>query len=214
MARRSWLIKVALGVVAVAGLAVLFVRSAQSTRAEPYDVRRERLQRWTLALEEPAAPSGVLLALRPQREFASTLFSDLFSRTGESITGPVPVQMPLVLRNEIDPRAAAELSADGLVTLARESGMESTIPQPKCMAHRRISAPGVTRQVYFVLFEMPAFGAFRQQLAPRVREAGGTLDPAALSPAVIIAASDARFSDWQPLRGDAQQDCVAPITVH
>jgi hypothetical protein len=121
--------------------------------------------------------------------------------------------MPLVLHDELDPRLRTTLTPDALLALARDSGLESAAPVPRCMAHRRISAPGVTRQMYFVLFELPAFEAFRQKLADRVREAGGTLDAAAVSPALIIAASDPLFSQWQPLRADADQDCFAPIAV-
>ena len=205
--------KAAIGLVLFGGLAVLFVRSAQNVRAEPFEVPRDRLMHWTLAVEPPSSPSGVVLALRPQRELAASLFNAVFSRTGESMSGPVPAQMPLVLQTELDPRAAASTTADALLALARESGLESAALQPKCMAHRRISAPGITRQMHFVLFDLPAFNDFRQKLSLRMRDAGATLDPAALSPALIVAASDAMFSQWQPLRADPEQDCFAPITV-
>jgi hypothetical protein len=199
--------------VAVAGLGVLFVRSAQNVRAEPFEVPRDRLERWTLAVEPAPSPSGVLLALRPQRELASALFNAVFSRTGESMSGPVPAQMPLVLQSELDPRVAAAVTPDVLLVIARESGLESALLEPHCMAHRRVSAPGITRQVYFVLFDLPAFNDFRQKLSLRARDAGAALDPAALSPALIVAASDAMFSQWQPLRADAEKDCFAPVTV-
>ncbi len=82
------------------------------------------------------------------------------------------------------------------------------------MAHRRISEPGITRQVYFVRFDWPAFGAFRQQVAQQMRAAGGSgLDPAALSPVLIVAASDAQFGRWLPLRAETADDCLAPIAI-
>ncbi len=81
------------------------------------------------------------------------------------------------------------------------------------MARRRISAPGIIRQLYFVLFDMPAFHDFRQKAAARVRATGAPFDPAALSPTLIVAATDAMFRQWQPLRADADKDCFAPITV-
>jgi hypothetical protein len=211
VARRSGLVKAAIGIVVAGVLGVLFVRSAQNVRAEPFEVPRDRLAHWTLVVEPPASPSGVVLALRPQRELAASLFNAVFSRTGESMSGPVPAQMALVLQSEIDPRAAAATTAEALLALARESGLESATLQPHCMAHRRISAPGITRQMHFVLFELPAFNDFRQKLSRRLRDAGATLDPAALSPALIIAASDAMFSQWQPLRADAEKDCFAPV---
>jgi hypothetical protein len=213
VARRSGLVKAAIGIVVAGGLGVLFVRSAQNVRAEPFEVPRDRLAHWTLVVEPPSSPSGVVLALQPQRELAASLFNAVFSRTGESMSGPVPAQMALVLRSEIDPRAAAAPTTDALLALARESGLESATLQPQCMAHRRISAPGITRQMHFVLFDLPAFNDFRQKLSRRLRDAGATFDPAALSPALIVAASDAMFSQWQPLRADAEKDCFAPITV-
>jgi hypothetical protein len=147
VARRNTLVKIAVGLVALAGLGVLFVRSAQSVRSEPFEVRRDRLQQWTLASEPASSASGILIALRPPRELASALFTEVFSRIGESMSGPLPAQMPLVLQSEIDARAAATLTPEALLALASESGLESAARQPKCMGHRRISAPGITRQM-------------------------------------------------------------------
>ena len=71
------------------------------------------------------------------------------------------------------------------------------------MAYRRISEPGVTRGVYFILFDAPAFGRFRQQVSEELRRAGGDgslFDPVALSPVLIIAAIDDDFGRWMPIR--------------
>ena len=75
-----------------------------------------------------------------------------------------------------------------------------------------MSDPNSTRQLYFALFDMPAFARFRQQVHAL---AGGAteFDPAALSPVMPLAASDVGFDDWLPLRADAGADCVAPIAV-
>ena len=214
MARRSGLIKAAVGLVALAVVGVLFVRSARSVRAEPFKVPRDRLARWTLAIEPPSSPSGALLELRPQRELAATLFNEVFARSGESLSGPVPAAMPLILQSELDARTAGALSAEALLALARAAGFESAPLEPRCMAHRRVSAPGVVRQVYFVLFDLPAFDEFRRQVSQRLRDAGASsFDPAAQSPALIVAASDAAFSRWLPLRADADKECFAPIEV-
>ena len=134
----------------------------------------------------------MLLGLQPGKETAAILFGQVFSRSGESLSGPVPAAMPLVLQSEFTPGQAGALSPDALLTSARAAGLESATLEPRCMAHRRISEPGITRQVYFVRFDWPAFGAFRQQVAQQMRAAGGSgLDPAALSPVLIVAASDA-----------------------
>lgn len=215
MARRSGLIKAAVGLVALGVVGVLFVRSARSVRAEPFKVSRDRLARWTLAIEPASSQSGVLLGLRPQRELAAALFNDVFSRTGESLNGPVPAAMPLILQSELDARAAGTLSPEALLVLARAAGFESATFEPRCMAHRRVSAPGITRQVYFVLFDVPAFGEFRRQVSQRLRDGGhaSAFEPAAQSPVLIVAASDAAFSRWLPVRADADKDCFAPISV-
>jgi hypothetical protein len=214
--RRTGLIKAAVALVALGVLGVLFVRSARSVRAEPYEVAQDRLARWTLAIEPAPNASGVVLALRPQRELASALFNQVFARTGESLNGPVPAAMPLVLQSEVDSRVPGTLAPEALLAVARAAGLESATLEPRCMAHRRVSQPGMTRQVYFVLFEWPAFDEFRRQLLRRMREAGGStsaFDPAALSPVLIVAGSDAAFSSWLPLRANADQDCFAPIAV-
>jgi hypothetical protein len=215
VARRSGLIKAAVGLVALAVVGVLFVRSARSVRAEPFKVPRDRLTRWTLAIEPRSSPSGVLLELRPQRELAATLFNEVFARSGESLSGPVPAAMPLILQSELDGRTAGALSPEALLALARAAGFESAPLEPRCMAHRRVSAPGVVRQVYFVLFDLPAFDDFRRQVSQRLRDAGGgsSFDPAAQSAALIVAASDAAFSRWLPLRADADRECFAPIVL-
>jgi hypothetical protein len=44
------LLKVAIALVAVGVFAMLIVRSAQSTRAEPFRIERQDLTGWTLAL--------------------------------------------------------------------------------------------------------------------------------------------------------------------
>ena len=169
----SALIKAAVGLAALGVLGVLFVRSARSVRAEPFKVSRGHLG-MDAGDRAAAGQSGVLLALRPPRELAAALFSELFARTGESLSGPVPPALPLVLQSEFDARAAGMLGPEALLALARAAGFESAPLVPRCMAHRRVSAPGITRQLYFLLFDLPAFDAFRRQVAQRLRDGGST----------------------------------------
>jgi hypothetical protein len=208
------LIKIVVVAAALAALGYLFVRSARNVRSEPYEIARSRLTGWTLAVEPPSNASGVLLGLQPDKMTAATLFSQVFSRTGESLSGPVPAAIPLVLQAEFVPARAGTLTADALLALARSAGLEASALEPRCMAHRRISEPGVTRQVYFVRFDWPAFTAFRQQAAQRMRAAGGSgLDPAALTPLMIVGATDAAFGRWLPLTAESADDCLAPIAI-
>ena len=216
MALRGTLIKAAVAVAALGVLGVLFVRSARSVRSEPFEAARARMTGWTLAIEPPDTGSGVLLSLQPQRELAGALFNEVFARSGESLSGPVPPGIPLVLRSEIDERTAAPaVTPQALLSLAREAGLETATFVPRCMAHRRISAPGMVRQLYFVQFDLPAFDTFRRQVAQRLREAGVTsaFDPAAQSPTLIVAATDAAFSRWLPLRANVETECFAPVSV-
>ena len=208
------LIKAVVALVVVGGLGVLFVRSAKNVRSEPYEMARHRLTGWSLAIDRSPNQAGVLLGLQPDKQTAAMLFSQVFSRTGESLSGPVPAAIPLVLQSEFDRAKAGTLTPDALLTSARTAGLESSAFEPRCMAHRRVSEPGITRQVYFVRFAWPTFDAWRRQVADQMREAGGAgVDPAALSPVLIVAASDAAFSRWLPLRADAEDDCLAPMAI-
>lgn len=208
------LIKMAIIVAAVGGFAWLFVHSVMNVRSEPYEIARSRLSGWSLAVDPSPNASGVLLGLQPGKETAAILFGQVFSRSGESLSGPVPAALPLVLQMEFTPGQAGALSPDALLTSARAAGLESATLEPRCMAHRRISEPGVTRQVYFVRFDWPAFAAFRQQVAQQMRASGGSgLDPAALSPVLIVAGSDAAFGRWLPLKAENADDCLAPIAI-
>jgi hypothetical protein len=208
------LIKMAIIVAAVGGFAWLFVHSVMNVRSEPYEVARSRFAGWTLAVDPSPNASGVLLGLQPGKETAAILFGQVFSRSGESLSGPVPAAMPLVLQSEFSPGQAGTLSPDALLTSARAAGLESSLFEPRCMAHRRISEPGITRQVYFLRFDWPAFSAFRQQVAQQMRAAGGSgLDPAALAPVLIVAGSDSEFGRWLPLRAEQEDDCLAPMAL-
>jgi hypothetical protein len=208
------LLKIVIALVALGGLGWLFVRSAQNVRSEPYEIARGRLAGWTLAIDASPNASGVLLGLQPDKETAATLFSQVFSRTGESLSGPVPAAMPLVLQSEFDRGRAGTLAPGPLLASARAAGLESSAFEPRCMAHRRVSEPGITRQVYFIRFDWPAFAGFRTQVAQAMRAAGGTgLDPAALSPLMIVAATDGAFSRWLPLTAETADDCLAPMAI-
>ena len=85
---------------------------------------------------------------------------------------------------------------------ARNSGIESAPVRPACLAHRRVSEPGGTRQLYFLLLEGDAFTRLRDQLG---------VDANAQSPVLLVAEADGEFNRWLPLRADADTDCVAPV---
>ena len=139
---------------------------------------------------------------------AGNLFRQVFSRAGESLNAPGVPSIPLLLQSEFDSAFASRTTLDALLASARAAGLESTPFEPRCMGYRRESARGVNRQLYFVLFDAPAFARFREQLAAG---AGAPFDTAALSPVLFIATSGATFDQWLPFRGDPQADCLAPL---
>ncbi len=206
------LIKLAVGLVALGGLGVLFVRSALSTRAEPYSIPSARLNHWTLAVDETPASSRTLVSLLPAPELMPSLFNQVFARSGETMSSPVPAELPLVLQSDIDPPGA--IGSEALLSMARDAGFETATILPRCMAHRRISEPGQTRQVYFLRLEVPGFAEFRRRLAQALASAGAkALTPDALTPVMIVGATDASFGRWLPLKPETDDDCLAPVAA-
>jgi hypothetical protein len=209
----SLLVKLAIAAVVLAVFGWLFMRSLQTTRAEPYVADRAPLTGWTVTVEKGVEPAAPVLVLRGPQELVSALFRQVFTRMMESLNAPAGASIPLVLRAEFD-RLAGEVPIEALVDLARDAGLERAALEPRCMAHRRISQPGATRQVYFAVFDMPAFLEFREALAARAAQAGATgFDAGALAPVMFVAGSDPAFHRWLPTGADVEADCVAPIQV-
>jgi hypothetical protein len=216
MARQRTLVKLAVGTAVLAVLAFLFLRSLESTRAAPFTVDRGALTGWTLVLEPPMDPLGSWLALGPPPQLMASLGREIFRRGGESVNYPNPALMPLLLQDEFDRAFAGRVPPEQIVTLARSAALESMTWTPRCMAHRRLSEPGRTTGVYFVLLDAAPFDELRQRLSGLLQTVGGDaslFDPAALSPALIVAALDGNFGRWMPLRGDPEADCMAPVEV-
>jgi hypothetical protein len=205
------LIKTLMAVVVLSVIGVLFMRSVQSTRSAAYTIEPTHLQDWTLAIEPGNAPNSVLIAARPPRELASTLFRQLFTRLAESLNGPTLPMVPLLLQDEFNRSFAGRVTSGDLLAAARDAGVGTERFEPRCMGYRRESAPGVTRQLYFIVFEAPSFTRFREGIAAMAAPGTG-YDPAALSPVMPTAASDPDFNRWLPIRV-TQNDCVASIDL-
>lgn len=201
--------KIAIALAAIAVLGYLFIHSLETSRSEPYTVERAHLGKWTLVLEPAEGPTAPLLSARTDLELVANLFQQLFNRTMESMNTPTTASIPIVLHGEFDRALAGRMTPSGLLAAAREAGLEAVSHEPQCLAHRRISEPGMTRQTYFAIVASPSIVAFRETLA-RTGDAG--FDAAALTPVVFVGASDRAFHRWLPIRaGDA--DCVAPIQI-
>jgi len=199
------LIKVAIGLVVVAVGGWLFVRSAQSVRAEPYQMSAGHLQGWTLGIDTAADSQGSVVSLRPPPELPMNLFRQLFSRQMESMGTPSMPGIPLALRQELPPT----MTPQQVLTMAQEAGLDRSTITPTCVGYRRVSAMGTTRQLYYLLFAVSGFDGFRTALA---QQAGPGLQPDALAPVLMMAAQP-DFTGWMPIGADAARDCIAPVNV-
>jgi hypothetical protein len=205
------LIKFLIVVAVVAAIGFAFVRSVRSTREAAYLIEPAHLKSWSFSIDPGNAPTSALLSIRPPREMAATLFRQLFTRHAESFNGPTQPFVPLVLQDEFNRSFAGRVTSGELLERARKAGLEVGAFSARCMGYRRDSAPGVTRQLYFVVFDSPAFTQFRDALAA-IALSGSGYNASALSPVMFVAASDANFNQWLPLRS-VDSDCVAPISV-
>jgi hypothetical protein len=211
-------VKIGVGLALLVVLGFLFLRSVRGTRAEPYTVAREDLRPWTLTIVSGARPNEAVLLLRPPPELMSGLFGQLFKRAMESMGEPGLPGIPLVLQAELTRAQAGHptLTPETLMAAAREAGLDSLSPQPVCIGHRRTTTGGDRQQLYFAIFEAPAFGSFRQRLAAQWNDGvapPAAFDPALVSPALIVAMIESSVERWLPLHADPKVDCVAPIVV-
>ncbi len=214
MARRSPWLKLLIVATVLAVLVFLFLRSVQTTRTAPFAVERATLTGWTLVTRPRGVDAVAWLALEAPERLAPPLGRELFHRTAESLAFPEAI-LPLLLGTEFDAAFTGPGVEDAILGLARDAGLESGQWTPRCVAHRRISEPGGTRIVYFLLFEDARFDRFRNQLADLLRTNGRDatrFDPRAVSPVVMVAGSG-DFGRWMPIRADPATDCLAPVEV-
>jgi hypothetical protein len=211
MPRRTPLpIKIGIVLLLLAGIAVLFMRSLDDARAEPFTVRGEHLAPWTLATDAAAVDDRAVVALTPPPELPMRLFRQVFTRAGESLSTPLDPGLALVLADEL---RDVTVPVDELMSMARTAGLDRASLNPRCMGYRRDSRPGATRQVYFLVFDMPEFAVFRQALAARAGALGSTTFSAAgLSP-VMLMAGQPDVSGWMPIVVDVDKDCQAPVVA-
>lgn len=207
--------KAGIALVALAVLGWLFWRTVQSSLAEPYVVDAGMVAEWTLALRGPMQPGVGLLVLQPSDQLRAELFQQIFNRTMESMTSPTVAAMPLVLHAEYRDALGSVLAPPDVLQVAEEAGVSAAAPTPVCIGVVRREGSGTTRQLYYAIFDAPEIGRFRQALARRYAEAGGTaaFEPDGFPLVVPIAASDADFTSWWPLDVSAESDCLAPLVT-
>lgn len=209
--RKQTLVKLVVGLAVLIVVPWLFLRTLQDTIAAPYDVAPSSLSGWTLVLAEPARPAVWSVGLQPPALFRANLFDQLFDRTMASMTSPVDDVLPLVLASELPAGPAAGLPSEAIRQAADEAGLERARLQPVCMAVKRETFAGRTREFFFVVFDVPEVDAFRRRLAELAGEDAGpdTLGPRDLI--LPIAGSDAAFAGWWPVVVDRDVDCQAPV---
>ena len=207
--------KLAISLVALTALGWLFWRTVQSSLAEPYVIDAAMVSEWTLALRGPMQAGAGLLVLQPSDQLRADLFQQIFNRTMESMTSPTVAAMPLVLHAEYRDALGGVLTPPDVLQTAEESGLSTAAPAPVCIGVVRREGAGTTRQLYYALFDAPAVGRFREALARRYAEAGGSggFEPEGFPLVVPIAASDADFASWWPLDVSSETDCLAPLVT-
>jgi hypothetical protein len=203
-------LKILVALAAVAGLGFVFLRTVRSSRSAPYVVPASSNGAWRLSVEKADRPADPVLLLEPPSTLAHDLFDQVFKRSMESMAAPQLMGIPLVLASEVERAGAAGLSTDAILAMARDAGLEATPPVPRCMGHRRAPEPDTRQQIYFAIFDSPAFKDFRQRLGVRL---GASFDPDFVSPVLFIGVVESSIQRWVPMHTDVARDCLAPIDV-
>ena len=209
--RKQTLVKIGLGLAALVIVPWLFLRTLQDTIAAPYDVPADALSGWTLVLADPMRPAVWAAGLQPPDLFRAGLFDQLFDRTMASMTSPVDDVLPIVLDSELRSGPAAGLPPEAIRQAAAEAGLEQARLQPACMAVKRETFAGRTREFFFVVFDIPEVDAFRRRLGEVAGEGAGPDTFGPLDLILPIAGSDAAFTGWWPVLVDREVDCQAPV---
>lgn len=203
---------IVLGVLGVAGF--LFVRTVRNMLSQPYVVGADGLRGWTLVFDDGAGPTAPYLVLRGPADVPAELSHQIFKRAMESLSTPASAVVPLLLRGEFERSFSGHVTPEQLLAAARNVGLGGRPLVPRCLAYRRASEVGSTRQLFYLLFDMPAFAQFRRALAPLAVGTGAVaFDPTALSPAMVAATSQSTAEQWLPIAADEATDCKAPVSV-
>ena len=216
MITRRLISKILIGLLATSLLFMLFLKTLRQTESTPYVMDKTHVTGWTVRVNPSVGPEGPLLALAPPRELAMNLFQQVFERTMESMNAPAAYGITLVLRSEFDHALAEFFNTDELATLAKRSGLETAVFNPKCLAVRQGKTQNEPRRIFFVLFEIPEFQKFREAVRRLLIERGGdgsTFDQVPLTPVLYLAATDGGFQRWPSPVVAPDQECVAPVEL-
>jgi hypothetical protein len=210
LSRSKVVVRLGIAVAAVLLLGFGIMRSARTSRAQPYVVQQANLRHWTLSVEMATRPDDPVLMLRPSSRLASELFDQTFKRSMESMRAPETGGIPLVLQGEIERAGSERISPDELLGIARRAGLEASPPLPRCMGHRRAPSPHEREQLYFAIFQSQSFGVFREALRDRL---GPAFEPELVTPVLLVGLVESTLGRWLPLKVNPEKDCVAPIEI-
>ena len=173
------------------------------------------MSEWNLALSGGQESGAGLLVLQPSDQLRAELFQQIFARTMESMMSPPTAAVPVVLDAEYRESLGSALSPEDLLRVAEESGLSDIVPVPVCIGVVRGEGAQSRRQLYYAIFEAPEVGRFREALARRYAEAGGTaaFEPDGFPLVMPLAGSDRDFASWWPLDVSAATDCQAPLAT-
>jgi hypothetical protein len=172
------------------------------------------MERWTVVRSDGTDPWVVGLQAPPT--LVNTVFRAAAARAGTPLNRPVHAVVPLVMRTEFDEALQGAFGLDSIERLAHDTGIDTEVLEPVCLASRRIEGRDGTGDVYFVPFESHAFPVLRGSLIPdHPEQAGvGEYDPQTLPRAVLlVGATTANMDEYWNLRGDLSVYCIAPITT-
>jgi hypothetical protein len=203
------LFKVAAPLVAAAVLAVVFWQTVTGARRTPYKLSRATQGEWRVALVQSPGPNDGALVLEPPPELPRELFDQVFKRSMESMGAPELPGIPLILEAELAAMGSARPAPDALLEMARRAGLGASPPVPRCVGHRRAPEPDTRQQVFFAIFDVPGYAAFRAELAKR----GATPDARVSAPVMVVGVVESSSQRWLPLPADPERDCVAPIVI-
>jgi hypothetical protein len=130
----------------------------------------------------------------------------------ESQSVPPAPGIPLVLRAEFERAFATRCTPAALLEAARAAGMRVDADRAALPRHAAREPPGPDAPAALRPLRLAGRRTPRRGLAALPdAEPGSSFDPAALSPVLFVAASDADFGAWLPLSADPEADCVAPV---
>jgi hypothetical protein len=208
--RTSWLTRATIGLLVLAALAWLFLRTVRDARATPYTVRSADLRGWQVVTE---GPGGAAVGLQPPSSLTADLFKQVFTRNMESLSSPASPQIPILLREEAAGLSEAQL--EGVIAAVRDADLSTAGLVPRCLATRRSDPPG-SYDYYFLHFDPAPLLAARGQVRSALEAQGGDpsrFDPSAVDSTLLIATSDPSTPSTIPFQFDSNRDCIAPIVV-